>query len=228
MPVNRFARLQGSLVDMPVTQGQINQGAALGGAAGSATLVAILGPAAAAGPIGIAIGGAVIAIQALSGKISHLINGCGDACVQATAIVNEAETYVEQISAAYWQAPTRTKSFQTWTLQQLDAIFAQVVTLCGKIPGDPGRKCVQERLTRGFQAPWCTAANLPIGPQCGGWYDVTYDPIMHDPAVQPDPTATDVLTNGVNQVVAALPGGYATAVVIGLAVFGFVAYKVRT
>jgi hypothetical protein len=206
---------------MPLQQ-QISSGAKLGGAAATATVAAWLGPAAAAGPIGIAIGGAVLAITALSGTIAHLISGCGDACTQATAIVNEAETYVQQIASAYWGTPVRTKSFQAWTLAQLDDIFNQVRGLCGRIPGDPGVRCVQERLTRGFRPPWCTDSSIPLS-ACGGWYDVTYDPIARDPGVQADPTPVGELA----ATLASVPGGYGTLVIAGLAVFAFVAYKVR-
>jgi len=203
------------------TQQQISQAATLGGAAAASTVAAILGPAAAAGPIGIAIGGAVLAITALSGTISKLINGCGQSCVQATQIVNEADTYVQQMAAAYWQAPVRTVSFRDWTLEQMDAVFNQVRELCGRIGGDAGTNCVKERLTRGYPSPWCAPAGLPIGPQCGGWYDVTYDPIMHDPGVQPDPGPMALLSSG-------LPGGYGTMFIAGAALFAFIAYKVRT
>lgn len=214
---------------MPVTGQQISQGATAAAGGTVSTLVAlhIMSASAAAGPIGIAIGGAVVAIGVLSGKIAHLINGCGDACVQATAIVNEADTYVQQIASAYWQVPHRTVGFQKWTLQEMDKIFDQVRALCGKIPGDPGRKCVQERLTRGFRPPWCKDSSVPLS-QCGGWLDVTYDPIAMDPGVQPDPGPVDVLTAGIGQLTKALPGGYGIILVAGLAVFAFVAYKVRT
>lgn len=203
------------------TQGEVAAGA---GFAGS-TVLAILGPAAAAGPIGLAIGAGVAAITLLSGKIAHLINGCGDACVQATSIVNEAETYVKGISDAYWQTPTRTKSYQAWVLGQLDSIFSQVRTLCGKIGGDPGTRCVQERLVRGFRPPWCTDSNVPLS-QCGGWYDVTYDPIANDAGVVADPPTSGV-SAGLAAVAGSLPGGYSTAVIAGLILFVFAARELR-
>ncbi len=219
------------------TQSQVSAGAAAAGA----TTLAILGPAAAAGPIGIAIGGAVLAIQMLSGKIAHLISGCGETCVQATQIVNEAESYVEQIASSYWQTPTRTKAFQTWTLQQLDSVFNQVRGLCGKIPGQAGVDCVQQRLTRGFVPPWCKSNDLAVGVdnvvapnlnnilgRCGGWYDVTYDPIAKDPGVQPDPTPSADVAAALQSVASSVPGGYGTLVIAGVALLALIAYKVRT
>jgi hypothetical protein len=210
------------------TATQVSQDAKLGGAGATAIVASWLGPAAAAGPIGIAIGGAVLAITALSGQIAHLISGCGDQCTAATQVVNQADVIVQQIASAYWQAPTRTKSFQAWTLAQMDDIFNQVRTLCGKIGGDPGQRCVQERLQRGFRPPWCTDSSVPLS-QCGGWYDVTYDPIARDPAVIPDPVPLDSVTGGLKSLFGSgSGGGYLVPLVAGLGVFAFVAYKVRT
>lgn len=205
----------------PTVQQDISLGATT---AGSITL-SIIGASAAAGPVGVAIGVGVAAIVALSGTISHLISGCGNACVQATEIVNSAETYVKGISDAYWQTPVRTKSYQAWVLGQLDSIFDQVRTLCGKIGGDPGTRCVQERLVRGFRPPWCTDSNVPLS-QCGGWYDVTYDPIAHDAGVVADPPTSGV-SAGLAAVAGSLPGGYSTAVIAGLILFVFVARELR-
>lgn len=222
------------------TASTAQQVSAGGSAVGSAALSA-LGPEAAAGPYGIAIGAAVAAISALSGVISKLINGCGSGCTQATAIVNQADTYVQQIGTAYWQAPQRTVSLQQYTLQQLDTIFAQVRTLCGQIPGQPGIDCVQQRLVRGFVPPWCTANGLAVGindvvspnitnvlGRCGGWYDVTYDPIAQDPGVVADP-----VTSSVDSVASALginlSSGESTSLLAfgGLAVVVLIIMKIR-
>ena len=168
-------------------------------AAGKAALQ-IMGPAAAGGPIGLAVGGAMLAITLLSGKIAHLITGCGQVCIQDTATVNQAEDLVQQLSQAYWNTTPRTVGFQKWTLQQLDAIFAQVKQTVGL------EKSWTERLTRGGGAPWCAANGLAIGVMdvvprnaanpfgmCGGWYDTVYDPIAHDTNVIPDPPDTSTV-----------------------------------
>jgi len=173
----------------------------------------ILGPAAAAGPVGLAIGTAVIAVSLLAGKIAHLISGCGQVCIKATDIVNQEDQYVKQIGAAYWNTPVRVKSFQTWTLQQLDAVFQQTIQMLAPL-GAVGEKSIKERLTRGYPSPWCANNNLAVGVdnvvpanamnplgRCGGWYDVTYDPIANDPDVQPDSAA---LSSELNTQVSAL------------------------
>lgn len=222
------------------TAGEVSSGGALAGA----SLLAYLGPAAAAGPVGLAIAGAVAAISMLSGTIAHLIDGCGSGCTQAAAIVNQADTYVQQIAEAYWQAPQRTKSLQTYTLAQLDAVFNKVRTLCGQIPGKPGQDCVQQRLVRGFVPPWCTANGLAVGVndvvspninnvlgRCGGWYDVTYDPIASDPGVEPDPSPVTSVSEAVSNAFPGLgsltAGGYGPVAFAGLAVLVFVIMKVR-
>jgi hypothetical protein len=164
----------------------------------SSLALAIMGPAAAAGPVGLAIGAAALAITALSGTIGHLISGCGQVCVNATNIVNQEDTLIQQIVAAYWSTPTRTASFQAWTLQQLDSLFTQTVNMLQPL-GSVGAESIKERLTRGYDSPWCVSNHLAVGVnnvvapsitnplgRCGGWYDVYYDPIANDPDVVPD------------------------------------------
>lgn len=175
--------------------------------AASKAALAIMGPAAAAGPVGLAIGAAALAITALSGKIAHLITGCGQVCINDTNVVNQADQLVQQIAGQYWNTPTRTKSFQQWTLQQLDAIFAQVQQNVGL------QKSATERLTRGGGAPWCAANNLAIGVndvvprnaqnplgRCGGWLDGTYDPIAQDPDVVPDASVVEQAASSIGLV----------------------------
>jgi hypothetical protein len=164
--------------------------------AASKAALAIMGPAAAGGPVGLAIGAAALAITALSGKIAHLITGCGQVCIDDTNIVNQADQLIQQIGSQYWNTAVRTVSFQQWTLQQLQDIFAQVSQKVGL------QKSATERLTRGGGAPWCAANHLAIGVdnvvtpnptnhfgRCGGWLDVVYDPLASDPDVVPDSAA---------------------------------------
>lgn len=170
-------------------QQRVNAAAAVGGS----TALAIMGPAMAAGPWGIAVAGAIVGIQLLSGKIAHLFTGCGQVCVQDTTLVNQADTLIQQIGSTYWNTPVRNKSFQAWTLQQLTGVFDLVQQKVGL------QKSATERLTRKGGAPWCAANNLAIGVdnviaptptnhfgRCGGWLDVVYDPISLDPDVVPD------------------------------------------
>jgi hypothetical protein len=122
--------------------------------------------------------------------------------------VNQAEGYVQQISQAYWATPYRTKKFQAWTLDQLDQIFNRVRQLCDPAKlGDAGTRCITERLTRGYRPPWCYGQyeSQPLS-QCGGWYDVTYDPIMNDANVNPDPPM-DQVTESIQSAGLALSGG---------------------
>ena len=161
----------------------------------------IMGPAAAGGPIGLAIGSAALAITLLSGKIAHLISGCGQVCVEATSIVNEADLAVQQIGSTYWNTAVRTKGFQKFTLDQLTQLFGQVQGMLSQL-GPVGEKSAKERLQRGYAAPWCVSNNLAVGVdnvvppnptnhlgRCGGWIDVVYDPIANDPDVVADPPA---------------------------------------
>lgn len=209
---------------MPTSGQDVAQGASVGGS----IALTILGASAAAGPIGLAIGGAVAAISMLSGTITKLIDGCGQSCVQATDIVNQAETYVQEIASAYWNAPEHTKSLQAYTLQQLDAIFDKVRALCGQIPGNAGLNCVKERLTRGYLPPWCVTAGLTLADGCGGWYDVTYDPIANDPSVVPDPTPVSAVTDTISSAFSGLTGGgYGPVLLVGSVIGLLIILKVR-
>lgn len=209
------------------TQGQLNAGALVAGAAavptlvsgtaeqrvaavaavGGSTALAIMGPAMAAGPWGLAVAGAVVGISLLAGKIGHLITGCGDVCVQATQVVNQAQDYVQEIIDLYWKTPVRTKSYQAWVLGQLNQIFAQVQEMLSRL-GPVGEKSLKERFTRGGGAPWCAANNLSIGPGCGGWWDKAYDPVANDAGVVDD---SDPITTGAAAVAQTLgiPANYA-------------------
>lgn len=178
--------------------------------AASKAALAILGPSAAAGPVGLAIGAAAVAITALSGTIAHLISGCGQVCVDATNIVNQEDGLMQQIVSAYWSTPTRTVSFQQWTLQQLNALFQQTSQMLAPL-GAVGAESAKERLTRGYDSPWCVSNHLAVGvnnvvppnPQtnplgrCGGWYDVYYDPIAADPAVVPDASIASTVASSI-------------------------------
>lgn len=215
-------RGMGSLTTTAITSGGQVGGAVVSGntagiisagASGAGAIALALMPAAVAtGPIGLAITGAVVAISALSGKIAHLISGCGQVCVQATSIVNEADQAVQQIGSAYWNTAVRTKAFQQYTLGQLDQIFAQVQQMLAQL-GTVGAKSAQERFTRGGGAPWCASNNLAIGVdnvvapnatnhlgRCGGWYDVVYDPIANDSGIASDAS----LAGAVSSVTSAL------------------------
>ena len=183
----------------------------------------IMGPAAATGPIGLAIGASALAITLLSGKIAHLITGCGQVCIDDTNIVNQADQLVQQIGSQYWNTQVRTKSFQAWTLQQLQDIFAQVSQKVGL------QKSATERLTRGGGAPWCAANNLAIGVdnvvtpnptnhlgRCGGWLDVVYDPIAQDPDVIDNPVADVAQSIGLTTSGGTLNWGMVALLGIGL------------
>lgn len=121
---------------------------------------------AAAGPIGLAVTGATLAISAWLRRQGPAQK------VQTTQIVNEIEPYMKQNLDAYMQGP-RTRSSQQQALMNFDELWDYVKVACLRPEfGDPGRRCVSDR-------------------QAGGqwdWFAYYRNPIANDPEVRDDPT----------------------------------------
>ena len=141
--------------------------------AGSAASSAgsMLAAGSAGGPIGIA----VAAAAALVPIIINAFKGCGQTCIAATQIVDQAEGYLKQNVAAYQSGP-HTRSSQAVALDTFDQMWGQVLQGCGNPAlADAGRRCISER-SRGGR--W-------------DWFVYYRDPIANDPNVKPDPAVAD-------------------------------------
>lgn len=145
-----------------------------------AAMHAVIGGVAMAGPVGAAIAG----ILAIAPLIVNLFKGCGQTCIAATKIANQAATVLGQNFQAYSSSPTRTVSMQAAALNNVKTIFAALQQGCSDPAlGAAGQRCISERLVRGGTAPWCPN---PGHTGCD-WYALYYDPIANDPGVVPDP-----------------------------------------
>jgi hypothetical protein len=162
---------------------QIGTAAASAAAATGSLLTLFAGP-------GLALAGPVGAIAAGLTQVAFLIagafRGCGQTCVQATAISDKVEAYLKQNLSTYLSAPVHYQTLQAAALQNVDNAMASMRAACGDPSlGAAGQRCISERLVRGAPAPWCPK---PGGVGCD-WLVLYRDPIALDPAVVPDPSS---------------------------------------
>lgn len=172
-------------------------------------------PALASTSIGLAMGSAAIpligaAVAALTfavPAIMDMFSGCGQTCIQATSIVNQAEIYLKQNRDAFLGGP-KTPESQAVALDTFDKIWAQVLQGCSNPAlGEAGQRCISER-QRGGSAPWC-----PTTTGCD-WFILYRDPIAsyQFPAGTPGTgVISSVLGSGIGQTLEApLIGGIPT------------------
>ena len=180
------------------------------------TLSAIAAGTSIAGPIGLAITG-VIAIGILLMKV---FSGCGQTCVEATAIANQVEPILLQNLQAYMAAPVHYASLQAAALNNFNTAWSALEQGCGSgalATTGAGENCISNR-----QQGSCAYKTSPGGWQqdgsgdwsyvypgangsgtaCWNWFIGYHDPIANDPTVVPDPTsssdmASDVSSTGV-------------------------------
>lgn len=131
------------------TSQEINSGLTTAGAgaaaAASAGLLSVIGITAAAVPfIGPIVAGVTLLISALG-----IGNGCGGTCTEATQVVNQAETLLQQNLAAAQQTVEQygclTASEFSQLVQNFNTIWGQVEQQCGAIPAPGGTQCISDR-----------------------------------------------------------------------------------
>lgn len=158
-----------------------------------ASLHAVIGGVALAGPVGVAIAGVI----AVAGMIASRFHGCGQTCIQASNIANKVEDALKQNLDTYMAAPIHHASLQAAALNNVDVALNALNQACSNPQlGKAGQRCISERLVRGGTAPWCPK---PGHTGCD-WFVLYRDAIANDPHVVPDPVAVD-------QMVAAGGGG---------------------
>jgi hypothetical protein len=180
-------------------------------AAGASATVGIMGTLSAlaagtsvAGPIGLAAT-AVISIGLL---IAKQFQGCGQTCIQATAIANQVEPYLVQNRDAYLAAPVHYASLQAAHLNNFDTAWQSLLQACGQGTlgaTTAGKNCVSDRqegscayhtTPGGWEQD--TAGNWSYvvpgpnnsGSACWNWFVGYRDVIANDPTVVPDPVPT--------------------------------------
>jgi hypothetical protein len=121
---------------------------------GSSTLAT----SAIAGPIGLAVGGAITALQVWWSR-SKL---AGQRRITATEVVNQVEPVLQQNLDGYFGISNRSTALQSEALKYFDEMWDVVVDACGVDElGQAGRRCISDR-ERGGQFHWFERYRDPI------------------------------------------------------------------
>jgi hypothetical protein len=203
---------------------------AIAASGASATVGILVALGSIAGPIGAAVGALIGVGQLLVG----VFKGCGQTCVEATAIVNQVEPILQQNLAAYLAAPVHTESLQAAAINNFQTAWNAVLANCNNPSlGSAGQNCISER-----QQGACAYKTSPggwsngvytypgangSGTACWNWWIGYHDPIANDPTVVPDSvvtsasTSTASATSGTTGAVSTSETNYAPLLLIGAA-----------
>jgi hypothetical protein len=161
-----------------------------------------------AGPIGLAITGAIT----LGVALYNVFKGCGETCTEATSYVQQIGPILTQNLANYLAAPIHTASLQAAALNNFDTAMNALLAACGQAAlGQAGQHCVEA-----FEQGACVYKTSPGGWQqdaqgnwsyqypgangsgqtCWNFYVGFRDPIANDPTVVPDSVITSTSTTG--------------------------------
>jgi hypothetical protein len=155
---------------------------------GASTTVGILTALTVLTPgVGAAIAGGI----AVASLIVSMFKGCGAKCIIASQDADKFEAPLKQNLAAYMAAPVHYASLQRAFLNNVDTLFAALNQACSDPAlGDPGRRCISERLDRTACHWKNSGGNTPSGSGnvCWNWVVGYRDPIANDPSVVPDPS----------------------------------------
>lgn len=153
----------------------------------------------------VAIAGPLVAL------VVNLARGCGQTCIATAGYADDAQRALSSITNQYFSIPEsqRTPELQRKALEFIQQILTALARACGQPGlGSAGRRCIEERLIEGGQAPWCPN---PDHRGCD-WVTAFYNPIKNDPA--PARNTSRPATGAVSQ----LPSGASFQQVAGATV----------
>ena len=226
IPRYRAPQIGGLRGSLPAADQQIGQTAATAATLTSSILVAL-------GTIGGPVGAVIAGIAALGLELANLFGGCGNTCVEATTIVNNAGPLLLQNLQTYLAAPIHYQSLQTAALNNFTLTWNGIVAACqNPTLGTAGQNCISQRQqgacayhtspggwqqTNGVWSYVYPGAN-GSGSTCWNFFVGYHDPIANDPTVVPDPGTSSTSSSG-----SSTGGGFSSnALLLFLAVFGFV------
>lgn len=161
------------------------------------------------GTIGGPVGAAIAGIAAIGVAVANLFSGCGQTCVEATNIANQAGALIDQAYTHYMSSPVHYQSMQTAYLNLFDGTWAAMVKACSDPNlGAAGQRCISDR-QRGSCAyqvapfgwqqdpttgkwTWIEAGANGSGTVCWNSFVGRRDPVANDPTVVPDPAGAIV------------------------------------
>jgi hypothetical protein len=178
--------------------------AAASAASTTGVLIGVLAGIPVAGPI-------AAAIAAVGVLLANVFSGCGQTCVQASNLANQAEPLLLQNLQTYLSAPVRYASMQAAALNNFALTWNALTQACSNPAlGSAGQACISDR-----QAGACHYQTSPggwsqvngtwqytypgaagSGSTCWNWFVGYHDPIANDPGVQPDPTPASSAASG--------------------------------
>lgn len=193
-------------------QSQQIAGIAATAATTAGTLLAPLLVSAAMVPV---VGTAIAGIAAIGIALANLFSGCGNTCVAATHIADQAGALIDQAYNYYMNAPVHYVSMQQAYLTIFDSTWNALLKACSDPNlGAAGQRCISDR-----QRGSCAYKVAPFGWQqdasgkwtyveagangsgnvCWNSYVGRRDPVANDPTVVPDPVGaiTDPTTGAV-------------------------------
>jgi hypothetical protein len=147
------------------------------------------------------VGAAIQSIISIGEAIYQIFKGCGQTCVQASNLANQADVLLAKNVDAYTSSSIRYQSMQAAALNTFDTTWAALQQACGNPQlGSAGQSCIADRQqgackwkasaggwnSDGTYTPWGAAGS---GQDCWNWFIGMRDPIANDPFVQPDPTS---------------------------------------
>lgn len=188
-------------------QGAATTGAILTGLANMGIISAAFGPAA---PIAAAIAG----LTMVGIAIANLFSGCGQTCIRATQIVEQAGPIFQDNFNHYMNSPVHFRSMQLAALNNFDILWTALTQSCSDPSlGDAGRRCISDRQEgackwrsspggwqRDTSGKWTYVAPGPAGSgdTCWNVFVGLRDPIADDPTVVPDPVSQMVTGSGLS------------------------------
>lgn len=147
-----------------------------GSVTGTAATVAGSNAAAIAGALGVAVPVVGIAIAGIAMAVTTWLNRMNPKQKRwTTEIADQATAQLVEIKRVYFSEPYNPANQQA-ALQAATQMLQAIQDGCGQPEmGEPGKRCIAERLVRGGSAPWC-----PTGTGCD-YFTEYLDPIANDP-----------------------------------------------
>lgn len=186
-----------------------------GSAIGTAANIAGANAGSIAGALGVAVPVVGVAIAGVVLAVTTWLNRMGPKQKRwTTQIADDATAQLQQVKSIYFSTPYSPAN-QAAALGAVDQLLQAIQDGCGQSQmGEPGRRCIAERLVRGGSAPWC-----PTGTGCD-YFTEYRDAIANDARAAAYVAPVDQVTQTVGNVfggVSDLLGGAA-----GVANMGFV------
>lgn len=181
-----------------LTPGQ-NQIAGIAATAATTVTSILVGLSVIGGPVGAAIAGLV----GIGIAVANLFGGCGQTCVAATHIADQAGALIDQAYNYYMNSPAHYVSMQQAYLTLFDGTWNALQHACSDPAlGAAGQRCISDR-ARGSCAykvapfgwqqdangkwTWVEAGANGSGDVCWNSFVGRRDPVANDPTVVPDP-----------------------------------------